>query len=132
MVSACSDGAAGPQAPAELNFCDALPILESKCQRCHQDPPMNGAPFPLLTYSDTQEAAPLPDEPERKRAEDMRNAVETNSMPFMSLSLEPPVSPLTCAERATLLDWLRKGAFPPPEGQEDCHGVRARLLSCAD
>ena len=36
------------------DFCAARTVLRDKCQRCHQDPTQNGAPFPLLTYADTQ------------------------------------------------------------------------------
>ena len=66
------------------------------------------------------------------RKKDMLSAVESNYMPFMSSLLDPPVSPLTCEERSTLLGWLRKGALPPPEAREDCQGVHPTLLSCAD
>jgi uncharacterized membrane protein len=131
-VSACGDGSSAATSEPVLTYCDVAPILAAKCERCHANPPDHGAPFPLTSYVDTQEPSPLPDEPNRIRAEDMRKAVETNYMPFMGISLDPPVSPLTCQERATLLDWLGKGAFPPPEGREDCHGVSATLLSCPD
>ncbi|HEV8548931.1 MAG TPA: hypothetical protein VGQ57_07885, partial [Polyangiaceae bacterium] len=30
-------------------FCDAFAVIERKCQRCHGDPPANGAPFPLTS-----------------------------------------------------------------------------------
>ena len=131
LASACGDESASPSNVA-LTYCDAAPILELKCQRCHQDPPESGAPFPLLTYADTQVPAPLQGDTERKRAADILSAIETNYMPFMGLPLDPPVSPLTCSERTTLLDWLRKGASPPPPGREDCHGVTPVLLPCSD
>lgn len=131
-MSGCGDDSASPASNVALTYCDAAPILALKCQRCHQDPPESGAPFPLLSYADTQVPAPLAGDAERKRAADMLGAIETNYMPYMGLSLDPPVSPLTCAERTTLLNWLRKGASPPPAGQEDCHGVTPVLLPCSD
>jgi len=132
-ANACGSAAdSGPSAEFELTYCDVAPIIQSKCQRCHQAPPQHGAPFPLMTYDDTQVLSPRTDAPERKRAEDMLSVVETNYMPYMGLALDPPVSPLTCAERATLLDWLGKGAFPPPENHEDCHGLSPRLRACSD
>lgn len=33
--------------------CDVLGVLQVKCHGCHQSPPLNGAPFPLLTYDDS-------------------------------------------------------------------------------
>lgn len=130
-VSACGDGA-GRTTAAELTYCDVAPILAAKCERCHGNPTDHGAPFPLVSYADTQEPSPLPNDSERTRAADMLSAVESNNMPFKSLPLDPPVSPLTCEERSTLLGWLRKGAFPPPEDREDCQGVHPTLLSCGD
>jgi uncharacterized membrane protein len=131
-VSACGDDASPSATDSELTYCDVAPILAAKCARCHGDPTQHGAPFPLVTYADTQEPSPLPGDSERTRAADMLSAVESNYMPFMDSSLDPPVSQLTCEERSTLLGWLRKGAFPPPEGREDCRGVNPTLLSCGD
>jgi uncharacterized membrane protein len=34
---------------------DVAAILTSRCQTCHQMPPVNGAPFPLLTYDDVHQ-----------------------------------------------------------------------------
>jgi hypothetical protein len=34
---------------------DVAAILTSRCQTCHQMPPVNGAPFPLLTYNDVHQ-----------------------------------------------------------------------------
>ena len=111
-------------------FCDVQPILESKCQRCHQDPTKNGAPFPLLSYADTQVAAATPDKPARKRYEQMRTAVESGAMPDQSQNLEPAVSPLSCEEKATLLEWLRSGAPAGSDGTSECGSVTPKLLSC--
>jgi uncharacterized membrane protein len=130
VVSGCGDESGGPA--GELTYCDVAPILAAKCARCHADPTDHGAPFPLVTYADTQEPSPLSDDSERLRAADMLIAVESNRMPFIDVPLDPPVSQLTCQERSTLLTWLRKGALPPPESREDCQGVVPTLLSCGN
>lgn len=109
--SAGSAGAAGADAstcpPVDPGIvspafpCEIEAIIAAKCQRCHQDPPQNGAPFPLLTWQDTQEEYLL--SPIWKR---MYNAVNTGFMPFVALPLDPPVEPLTPQEKDTLLAWL--------------------------
>jgi hypothetical protein len=101
-------------------FCAALEVIRAKCQRCHSDPPQNGAPVPFLTYEDTQASY---FDTDRKWSEMMLNAVTKGFMPFVRLndpptSLMPPVQPLTDEEKATLLDWLEQGALP--EGGTDC------------
>lgn len=131
-ASACGGSDSSSDAGVTLTYCDVAPILASKCQRCHTEPPEHGAPFPLLSYADTEEPSPLAGEPDRTRAADMLHVVESGYMPYKNVTLDPPVADLTCAEKATLLDWLRKGASPPPDAHEDCHGVRATLLSCPD
>jgi hypothetical protein len=132
-ASACGgDDTPKPAPNVALNYCDVAPILASRCQRCHQSPPTNGAPFSLSTYADTQEATPITAEPGRKRWQDMLKAVENGSMPFLRLPLEPPVSPLSCAEKSTLLTWLEHGAAPAPPGKEDCVSLSPTLLTCED
>jgi uncharacterized membrane protein len=110
------------------DFCDALEVLRAKCHRCHQDPPLNGAPFALLSYADTQA--------ERATGalvyEDMLDAVESGIMPPTASSFEPPVEPLTCRERATLLSWLRADAPRPAGNDPSCDGVEPVLLDCAE
>jgi uncharacterized membrane protein len=127
FAAACSSSSDNNGTPS---FCDVRPILQSKCQRCHQDPTKNGAPFPLLSYADTQVSAATTDRPERKRYDQMRSAVESGIMPDRSQELDPPVSPLTCEEKATLLAWLRAGAPPAPDGTSECGSVTPKLSSC--
>jgi hypothetical protein len=102
-------------------FCAALQVVRDKCQRCHTDPPQNGAPAALLTYEDFQR--PYGASGERKYWEAASEAVERDIMPYVALnepptSLMPPVEPLTSDEKATLLGWLEQGA--KPEGGTDC------------
>jgi hypothetical protein len=86
-------------------FCEALAVIRDKCQRCHGDPPVHGAPFPLLTYEDTQ----VIDRRGVPRFERMREAVESDFMPATFLDLEPPVVALEPDEKTLLLGWLEHG-----------------------
>ena len=111
-------------------FCDARAVVAAKCTRCHADPPVNGAPFSLVTYEDMLAPSPSSKNAERTRADRMLAAVESGFMPFVSLRVEPPVEPLTCEEKATLLAWLRDGAPPAPSGENACENAATELLAC--
>jgi hypothetical protein len=87
---------ADPVLPCEIDA-----ILEAKCRRCHSEPQQNSAPFPLLTWEDTQ--AEYSGKLIYVR---MHNAVNTDFMPLTALQLDPPVEKLTAAEKDTLLAWL--------------------------
>lgn len=111
---------AGGASNGGVAFCAALSVIRSKCQRCHTEPPENGAPVAFLTYEDTQASY---FDTKRKWAEVMLDAVTKGFMPFVRLndpptSLMPPVEPLSEAEKATLLGWLNEGALPT--GGTDC------------
>lgn len=111
-------GGAGTDAP--IAFCEAYAVLAAKCQRCHQDPTVNGAPVPFLTYEDTQ--AQYYDTT-LKWSDVMVGVVERDFMPYVALNGSPSlvggtVEPLTPDEKATLLGWLGEGALP--EGGTDC------------
>jgi hypothetical protein len=97
----------------EPDFCAARVVLRDKCQRCHQDPTQNGAPFSLLSYADTQ----VVDRKGVPRFQKMKAAIETDYMPPTFLELEPAVEPLRESERATLLLWLSSDL--PPDNP-DC------------
>lgn len=44
-----------PATPQTGDFpCDVFAVIHKNCNPCHQNPPMGNAPFPLLTYADTQ------------------------------------------------------------------------------
>jgi hypothetical protein len=92
--------------------CDVFKIIRGTCDRCHQDPPLIGAPFPLLTYEDTQ----MPYDAHGKlRYQRMREVIQpmgSPHMPFMSAKIVVPE--LTAAEFATLDAWL---ACPTPTAQ---------------
>jgi uncharacterized membrane protein len=96
------------------DWCAVQPILGLKCQRCHSAPPVEGAPFSLLTYDDTQ----VRDSQGKARYERMASVIDSGYMPPQFIVLDPPVQPLTETERATLLAWCSLGA--PPSGSASC------------
>jgi len=101
-------GGAGAAPDSGVRWCDALAVIQRKCQRCHRDPPENGAPFALLQYDDTQ----VVDRRGVVRYERMLDAIESDYMPATFLDLDPPVEPLDDVEKRLLLDWLTEGAEP--------------------
>jgi hypothetical protein len=115
-----SMGDAGASGSPEYGptWCEAFAVLEQKCQRCHHEPPANGAPFALVTYDDTQ----IVDRRGVPRYERMLDAVESDFMPATFIELEPPVEPLDADEKARLLDWLSRGA--EPVGGTNCPSQR--------
>jgi hypothetical protein len=109
-------GSAGASSASDSSWCEIQAILGAKCQRCHGSPLAHGAPFPLLTYSDTQAR----DNKGHARFEQMANAIDTEYMPPQFIDLDPPVALLTTDERALLLAWCAQGA--PLNGSETCPG----------
>jgi len=105
-----ADGGAAGATPEPSFPCAVGAIIETRCQRCHQDPPQNGAPFPLLTWSDTRAEQDF-----GLVYELMLPAIESDYMPLTELELDPPVEPLSSVEKRTLLDWLEAGAKPARE-----------------
>ncbi|HYQ29837.1 MAG TPA: hypothetical protein VER04_21560 [Polyangiaceae bacterium] len=111
-------GAAGAGAGAPVPWCDAYKIINCVCQQCHQNPTLNGAAMPLMTYEDTQAPFPLPTS-STFVWQKMQVAVGNRSMPETSNpSVSPAVKPLTEAQRTTLLDWLAQGAHD--QGGRSC------------
>ena len=89
--------------------CEVDTVLESVCQNCHSAPPKNGAPFPLVTGTDTRRPySALPTYDHTPVWQVMGDAVAADVMP-------PPKSGvlLAPAQKAVLLDWVDAGA---PEG----------------
>jgi hypothetical protein len=132
-ASDCYDGGCALPAPNALGAqipCDVDDILghplpdggysaQAKCRRCHQDPPLNGAPFPLLTWADTQFCYS-----QRAVWQRMSNVIDSGYMPYCAGSdagacakFDPPVEPLTAVEKAKLLSWLD---CPTPIFDTDC------------
>jgi hypothetical protein len=117
-ITAGSGSGGGGGATATLvPWCDAYKIVNCVCQQCHQNPTRHGAAMPLMTYEDTQ--ARYPASSSTLVWEKMEQAVTNRTMPETGdPSVEPPVEPLTEAQRTTLLAWLAQGARP--EGGLGC------------
>jgi uncharacterized membrane protein len=114
-LSACgSDGDVAPDdAGGTVTWCEVSEVLQAKCERCHVGQGKNGAPFPLVSYADTQVSVAG-----RPRWQTMDAVVSAETMPPTNLPLEPPVEDLTSAERAVLLTWFEEGA--KSVGGTDC------------
>lgn len=133
LVLACGGGeansgtagsdAGGNTSADHLEYCDVEPIVAAKCERCHHEPPENGAPFSLASYADLQGPG------ENPRVGKIRHALETDFMPPTWLEVDPPVQPLTCEEKLTLLDWLESGS-PPSADSDHCSEREPTLRSC--
>ena len=98
--------------------CDVAEILKTRCQRCHQSPAKNGAPFPLLVYADllADYGGPL--------YEAAFKAVKTDFMPYCAEGTscagsvkDGPVEPLSAAQKSRLLDYLK---CPQPAFGQSC------------
>ena len=115
MVAAggAGDGAPVPAGGAESapDWCAARGVLEAKCQRCHGDPPDHGAPFPLVTYQDTQ----VVNRKGEARFTAIAAAVADGFMPPGFITLEPAVEPLTALEQELLMGWCSAGGLPTEE-----------------
>ena len=92
---------AGPDDPgAPVTYCEAEPIFQESCVRCHHTDPEYGAPMSLETYDDV------------KRYQGMiKSAVQTEFMPYTSSAIEPPVEPLSSMEKSILIDWVDDGGL---------------------
>lgn len=111
-------GAAGAVDVPPVAFCEAYAIINCVCQQCHQSPPLNGAPIPLMTYEDTQAPFPLATS-SRRVWQTMQSVVASDFMPYTgNAKVMPPVQPLTPEQKSTLLTWLMEGAHD--EGGTDC------------
>lgn len=100
--------AACPPGPATGDLpCEVFDVLQRRCHKCHQDPTMSGAPFPLYKYEDTQQ--PYGKDPVFKA---MAQVIAPNAALPMPLG-GPPLSP---EDAKTLGDWLNSCAPPLPEG----------------
>jgi hypothetical protein len=124
LLLACSEEAPDPPAASGVTWCQTLGVLEASCQRCHGDPLENRAPWPLLTYEHTQ--APYYNT-DLEIFEKMRTVVAADFMP-LELDIQPPVQPLSCEQKTTLLTWLDEGA--QPVGGLECNAADKSLLPC--
>jgi uncharacterized membrane protein len=89
--------------------CAVDDVFAAKCRRCHTVPTRHGAPFVFLTWEDTRQ-----DRQGQPLVNVIARAVKSGFMPYR-IEANPPVQPLTEAEKKTILDWVDAGA---PRG--DC------------
>lgn len=115
LALAAASGCGSDDEPSEegptgsVTWCQVSNVLQAKCQRCHVGTGLLGAPFPLVTYDDTQVREPSGD---RRRWQVMQIMVEQNFMPPNDPRLNPPAEKLTSDERTTLDVWFAEGAKP--------------------
>jgi uncharacterized membrane protein len=107
-LSGCASGddSSGPRPGGTLLPCDVEAVLQARCQACHAATPVNGAPIPLVSYSDTQTVY-LGQVVWRR----MKAAVESGIM--------PQGSRLSATEHDTLSRWFDSGA---PGANAGCTG----------
>jgi hypothetical protein len=87
-------------------------VLKAKCRRCHTEPRRHGAPFSLLRWEDFQ----LVHRNEPLHAH-VGKVVRSGFMPYR-IPANPPVEPLSEAEKKVLIDWSEAGG---PRGECDAH-----------
>jgi hypothetical protein len=111
---------------------DVAAVLADKCQTCHQSPPKNHAPFPILTYAETQGVDPLSPYTGLPIWQVMHTVIQPKGVPHMPFGNAPQ---LTSSEMTTLDGWLL--ACAPPEadaeaGARDASGASADASSPAE
>jgi hypothetical protein len=92
--------------------CDVAGVLEI-CRNCHQNPPVRGAPFPFLTYEDTQAVyfgATL-------RWQRMAQVIEPDEPLHMPPRAATDVPQLTDLQLQLLRNWFAACTPPEPESQ---------------
>ena len=131
-AAAPSDSQSGPAQPADaateaaspFASCPSHPttgdfpipvgtVLRDKCQTCHKQPPVQHAPFPLLTYEDTVGPDPIPPFSGQPIWQVMHFVIQPGAVPHMPFGTAPQLTP---AEFQTLDDWLTSCAAPVAEG----------------
>jgi hypothetical protein len=118
--AAPSGGAAGSTAAPSSGGtmtdipCDAFKALQNSCHRCHGEVPANGAPMSLVKTADFQVlTVQTPKIPKYQQARERIDGTKNPRMP-------PPGSPITDADKQTLIDWLGKGAPAAEGGAASC------------
>ncbi|HEY2511048.1 MAG TPA: peptidylglycine alpha-amidating monooxygenase [Polyangiaceae bacterium] len=91
--------------------CDVNDVLQAHCQSCHQNPPLNGAPMPLITWQDLQ--APSHSDPKTPVYKQVEARIHDDAKPMP----QPPNPRLGAADLATLDGWVNAGA---PAGSAAC------------
>jgi hypothetical protein len=84
--------------------CDVEVVLNGHCRSCHQSPPVNAAPMPLMTWEDTQRAAIS--DPSKKVYQLMETRIHDDRAPMPQL----PNARLGTTDTATIDEWVAAGA----------------------
>lgn len=126
LVSVSAFGCSGDESPSEgmagrdsgetgTAWCQVSELLQAKCQVCHSGKGNFGAPFPLVTYEDTQV-----EDHAGARYERMQTMIEADLMPPSpeQTTLGSPPDKLTEDEKELVLTWIEEGARPV--GGTDC------------
>ncbi len=104
-------GPACPPGPTVGDLpCDVAAVLMARCQTCHRQPPLNHAPWPLLTYEDTQQPFGMTG---LRRWQRMAAVIEPDNFPHMPPAGQPQ---LTDTDFQVLRGWFTACAPPQPEG----------------
>jgi len=96
------DGGAGSTTPDGLP-CDVAQVLQSLCVSCHSNPPVGGAPMPLVTYADL--TAPAKSDPSKTVAQMCVVRMQSTTAPMPPAGNTPP----TAAQIATIQSWVNAG-----------------------
>jgi len=113
-----SDGASSFEAgecPGPLTGdlpCDVAAVM-AICQNCHRNPPIRGAPFPFMTYEDTQ----IVYFGSERRWQRMATAIEPTAVLHMPPRTETDIPQLTDVQLNTMRAWFVACAPPLPEGE---------------
>jgi hypothetical protein len=108
-VGCGSEEASADEPTGSVSWCQVSAVLQAKCQRCHVGAGLNGAPFPLVSYDDTQVVEKSGD---TRRWQIMQIMVEQGFMPPNDPRLDPPPAKLTSDEMVVLTTWFGEGAKP--------------------
>ncbi len=105
----------GSDAGSFVGFCDVQSILRARCVSCHSNPPIAGAPMPLVAYADLM--APARSDPTSSVARVALARMQDATRPM------PPAPAMraTAAEIGIVSDWITAGSpaacsSTPPDG----------------
>ena len=116
MAIMCDAGPATGDIP-----CEVFDVIHRNCNPCHQDPPLMFAPFPILTYEDTQMPFGMNG---LVRYQRMNQVIRPTGVPHM-----PQGGKLTDADYKILTGWLDMCAPPTAEGMGcECPGMGCTAL----
>jgi hypothetical protein len=96
-------GSAGGNAAASGLPCDLANFLMARCQTCHSNPPIAGAPMPLVTYGDL--VAPAKSDPAKSAAAMALTRMQDTTRPMPP----PPATRASASEIAQVSTWISSG-----------------------